>query len=146
MINRKRCGFTLVEALICILLVSTIGMSSMYVVNGYYKQTFMRDEQLKEVLSNINTIERLKADVHTVHQLYAFSKENDICIIAVGIGEVTLSENADRIIKASVTAFENYQFSSPLQSDYKLFRIEVGGDKPNTKIITILRLEGNVDA
>ena len=143
MMIRKQQGFTLVECLICIILISAIGMASMYVVNGYYKQTFARDSQLKEAVKNMNTIEKLKADVHTMNQLYLFSQSNNIRIISVGIGEVNLVQKPNGEIDVIKISDENFGFSDRLKSYYKLFRIEVGGDIPNTKLITILRLESD---
>ncbi|OQB13478.1 MAG: hypothetical protein BWY15_01775 [Firmicutes bacterium ADurb.Bin193] len=141
MIKRKRRGFTLVEGLISILLVSAISMTSLLIVNGYYKQTYARDKEITAIAQNINTIESVKADVHTVRQLYDFSQSHDICIIAVGIGEVKLTLKADGKIKKEITAPENYEFAAKLKPNYGLYRIETKGAVPNSKLMTIIRIK-----
>lgn len=141
MIKHKCRGFTLVEGLISILLVSAISMTSLLVVNGYYKQTFARDKEITAITQNINTIESVKADVHTVRQLYDFAVVNDIRIIAVGIGEVKLTLKADGKIKKEIIAPEYYEFAAKLKPNYGLYRIETKEAVPNSKLMTIIRIK-----
>jgi len=141
MIKHKCRGFTLVEGLISILLVSAISMTSLLLVNGYYKQTFARDKEITAITQNINTIESVKADVHTVRQLYDFAAVNDIRIIAVGIGEVKLTLKADGKIKKEIIAPEHYEFAAKLKPNYGLYRIETKEAVPNSKLMTIIRIK-----
>jgi hypothetical protein len=57
------------------------------------------------------------------------------------MGEVSLTQKLDGGIEVEQVSDENYGFSERLQSENTLFRIEVGGETPNTKLITVLRLE-----
>ena len=87
----------------------------------------------------MSTLEKLKAEVATLSQLYAFSQTHNIKVIAIGLGEVKFLEDGEMIIVSD----EKYGFSQNLLSNNpNLFRIEIGGDIPNTKLITIIRLEG----
>ena len=129
------------------LIISIVGMSAMYMVNGYLKYTYDRDTQLKAVIKNIDTLESLKESVTTLPQLCCFAQTHNLRIIAVGVGEVKLTEKVDGSIEIIQISNENYGFSESLLSDgYNLFRIEIGGDIPNSKLTTILRLDGDGNA
>ena len=135
----KKNGYTLIEGLISMLIVGVIGITAISFASGYFKDTFRRDVQTKAVIENINTIEKVKAEVVTLSQLYTFSQENDIRIVAIGIGEIEFSESGE----INIISDEKYGFSEKVMTDEPtLFRIEIGGDVPNTKLITIIRLEG----
>lgn len=132
-------GYTLIEGLISMLIVSVISITAIGFAGGYFNDTYRRDMQSKAVIENMNTLEKLKAEVATPSQLYAFSQEHDIKIVAIGIGEVEFSADGEM----NVISDEKYGFSQKLLSSKPtLFRIEIGGDMPNTKFITIIRLEG----
>lgn len=88
--NKKK-GFTLVEVLVSLLIISAVGLSAIYITNGYLKNTYLRDVQTKEMIQNIDTIERLKADVKTQAQLQAFINSNP------NIGSVAISTNLYKI-------------------------------------------------
>lgn len=134
-------GYTLVEGLISMLLISIIGLAASRFAGTYFKTAYDRDRQMASYLQNLSVIERLKAEVKTLPQLYAFSLENPIKIIAVGQGEVTLDETADGV-KVNAVSSESFTFSDKLQSgSSRLLRIEVGGDLPNSKLVAVLRLE-----
>ncbi|NCU32084.1 MAG: type II secretion system protein [Candidatus Moranbacteria bacterium] len=135
----KKGGYTLIEALVSMLVVSIVAMSAIAFAGGYFKTTVQRDMQIKAVFENMNTIEKLRAEVKSVPQLYDFSQGNNIKIIAIGVGEVALTQVGETI-EFTVLSNENYGFSQKLLRENSLFRIEVGGDLPNTKLITILRL------
>lgn len=132
-------GYTLIESLISMLIISVISITAIGFASGYFKDTFRRDTQSKAVIENMNTLEKLKAEVATPSQLYAFSQTHDIKVIAVGLGEVEFSADGEMTIVSD----EKYGFSQKLlNSKPNLFRIEIGGALPNTKLITIIRLEG----
>ena len=121
------------------LIIGIVSVAAIGFASGYFKDTFHRDVQTKAVIENMNTLEKVKAEVVTLSQLYTFSQEHDIKIIAVGIGEVELSE----IGEVNIISDEKYGFSQKVMTDEPiLFRIEIGSDMPNTKLITIIRLEG----
>lgn len=129
----------MIEGLVSMLIIGVVGMSALGFASGYFKDTFKRDIQAKAVIANINALEKLKAEVATPSQLYTFSQENEIKIIAIGIGEIEFSASGEM----NVISDEKYGFSEKLMNDkLTLFRIEIGGNIPNTKLITIIRLEG----
>lgn len=136
---KSKSAYTLIEGLISMLIVGVVGITAIGFASGYFKDTFRRDVQTKAVIENMNTLEKVKAEVVTLSQLYTFSQEHDIKIIAVGIGEVEFSESGE----INIISDEKYGFSEKVMTDEPtLFRIEIGSDTPNTKLITIIRLEG----
>ncbi|OQB12865.1 MAG: hypothetical protein BWY15_02014 [Firmicutes bacterium ADurb.Bin193] len=120
------------------LIISAVGMAAIGFVGSYLKISFESDRQNAAVISNMSLIEKLKAEVHTLPQLYDFSQGKNMKIIAVGVGEIRLTSESSY----TVVSDENYGFSDKLASDTpKLFRIEIGADLPNTRLVTIIRLE-----
>ena len=73
---KRKKGFTLVECLISLLIISAVGLSATYIVNGYLKNTHLCDVQTKEIIQNIGTVERLKADIKTKDELQEFANNN----------------------------------------------------------------------
>lgn len=136
---KNKSAYTLIEGLMSMLIIGIISVTAIGFASGYFKDTFNRDVQTKAVIENINIVEKVKAEVVTLSQLYTFSQENDIKIIAIGIGEIEFSESGE----INIISDEMYGFSQKLlTNEPMLFRIEIGGDMPNTKLITIIRLEG----
>lgn len=133
----KKSAFTLVESLISLLIISAVGMAVVVFSSAYLKTTFDRDVQMQTVLDNISTVEKLRAEVKTLPQLYEFSKDKEIKITAIGLGVVNLSEDGTY----SVAEPENNAFSDNLTANKNiLFKIDVGGSIPNTKISTVVIL------
>lgn len=133
----KKSAFTLVESLISLLIISAVGMAVVVFSSAYLKTTFDRDVQMQTVLDNISTVEKLRAEVKTLPQLYEFSKDKEIKITAIGLGVINLSEDGT----FSVAEPENNTFSDNLRSNKNiLFKIDVGGSIPNTKISTVVIL------
>ena len=136
---KSKGAYTLIEGLISMLIVGVVGITAIGFASGYFKDTFHRDVQTKAVIENMNTLEKVKAEVVTLSRLCAFSQEHNIKIIAIGIGEVKFSESGE----INIISDEKYGFSEKVTTDEPtLFRIEIGSDTPNTKLITIIRLEG----
>jgi prepilin-type N-terminal cleavage/methylation domain-containing protein len=133
-------GYTLAESLVAMLIVSAVLIASLYIVNNYFNYTYMRNVQTKQVIDNICVIEQAKSEVKTLSDLYAFSDSHNIRIIAVGKGEVILAKNTSGDIQVQNLSDEDFGFSEILKPD-NLYRIEIGGSHPNTKLIAILRLE-----
>lgn len=134
----KKSAFTLVESLISLLIISAVGMAVVVFSSAYLKTTFDRDVQMQTVLDNISTVEKLRAEVKTLPQFYEFSKDKEIKITAIGLGVINLSEDGT----FSVAEPENNAFSDNLTANKNiLFKIDVGGSIPNTKIsmVVILR-------
>ncbi|MBR0277682.1 MAG: type II secretion system protein [Clostridia bacterium] len=135
--KKKRQAFTLAESLISLLIISAVGLALMRFSSGYMKTAYERDVGLKALTANISTAEELKAEVHSLPQLYSFSREKNIKIIAVGKGEIELKEDGTY----DVLSEEACGFSERLTAkDPNLFRIEIGGELPNTKIVTVVML------
>ena len=133
----KKSAFTLVESLISLLIISAVGMAVVVFSSAYLKITFDRDVQMQTVLDNISTVEKLRAEVKTLPQLYEFSKDKEIKITAIGLGVINLSEDGT----FSVAEPENNAFSDNLTANKNiLFKIDVGGSIPNTKISTVVIL------
>ena len=133
----KKSAFTLVESLISLLIISAVGMAVVVFSSAYLKTTFDRDVQMQTVLDNISTVEKLRAEVKTLPQLYEFSKDKEIKITVIGLGVINLSEDGT----FSVAEPENNTFSDNLRSNKNiLFKIDVGGSMPNTKISTVVIL------
>lgn len=133
----KKSAFTLVESLISLLIISAVGMAVVVFSSAYLKTTFDRDVQVQTVLDNISTVEKLRAEVKTLPQLYEFSKDKEIKITAIGLGVINLSEDGT----FSVAEPENNAFSDNLRANKNiLFKIDVGGSIPNTKISTVVIL------
>lgn len=133
----KKSAFTLVESLISLLIISAVGMAVVVFSSAYLKTTFDRDVQMQTVLDNISTVEKLRAEVKTLPQLYEFSKDKEIKITAIGLGVINLSEDST----FSVAEPENNAFSDNLRANKNiLFKIDVGGSIPNTKISTVVIL------
>ena len=89
----KKSAFTLVESLISLLIISAVGMAVVVFSSAYLKTTFDRDVQMQTVLDNISTVEKLRAEVKTLPQLYEFSKDKEIKITAIGLGVINLLED-----------------------------------------------------
>lgn len=133
----KKSAFTLVESLISLLIISAVGMAVVVFSSACLKTTFDRDVQMQTVLDNISTVEKLRAEVKTLPQLYEFSKDKEIKITAIGLGVINLSEDST----FSVAEPENNAFSDNLTANKNiLFKIDVGGSIPNTKISTVVIL------
>lgn len=134
----KKSAFTLVESLVSLLIISAVGMAALVFSSAYLKTTFERDMQMKAVMSNVSTVEKLRAEVKTLPQLYEFSKEQDIEISAVGIGRIELSADGSYV----VTEAESNTLSESLSPDTaNAFKIDVGGSASNTKITTVVILK-----
>ena len=138
--NKKR-GFTLAEGLVSILIVSVVGIMAMQAASAYYKNTAERDAQLKQLLQNVNVVERIKTDVHTKRELLELSQNQDVRIIEIGTGEIKLTDQ-DGEIKSEVLYPETSGFSEKFINRGTLFRIVVGTDDiPNTKLTTIVYIK-----
>ena len=133
----KKSAFTLVESLISLLIISAVGMAVVVFSSAYLKTTFDRDVQMQTVLDNTSTVEKLKAEVKTLPQLYEFSQGKEIKITAVGIGVIEVFADGSYTVKEP----ESSMFSDALiPKKARLFKIEIGGSIPNTKISTVVIL------
>lgn len=133
----KKSAFTLVESLVSMLIISAVAMAALLFSSAYLKITFERDVQTKSVMTNISTIEKLRAEVKTLPQLYEFSQGKEMKISAVGVGEIEL--NADGSFTV-VNAESNTISESLMPKTANAFRIDIGGSAPNTKITTVVIL------
>ena len=134
----KKSAFTLVESLVSLLIISAVGMAAVVFSSAYLKTTFERDVQMKTVMSNVSTAEKLRAEVRTLPQLYTFSRGKEMKISAVGIGEIELYEDGTFIV---INAENNALSPSLTPQTTNAFKIDIGGDEPNTKITTVVILK-----
>ena len=136
--QNKKSAFTIAEVMVSLLIISIAFMVSANFASSYLKSTYERDEQIKAVLNNASMSEELKAEVVTLPRLYEFSKDKNIKIFAVGEGEIKLKKEGTY----TVVSEETNTFSEELKLNHlKLFRIEVGGEMPNTKITSVVVLK-----
>ena len=134
----KKSAFTLVESLVSVLIISAVGMSALVFSSAYLKTTFERDTQMQAVMTNISTVEKLRAEVKTLPQLYEFSQGKEMKISAVGIGEIQL--NADGSFTV-INAESNSVSPNLMPNTANAFKIDIGGSEPNTKITTVVVLK-----
>lgn len=134
----KKSAFTLVESLVSVLIISAVGMVALVFSSAYLKTTFERDMQMKSVMSNISTVEKLRAEVRTLPQLYEFSQGKEIKISAVGIGEIELNADGSYTV---VNAESDAISPNLMPKKANAFKIDIGGSKPNTKITTVVILK-----
>jgi len=120
------------------LVISAVGMAALIFSSAYLKTTFDRDVQMQAVMLNVSTVEKLRAEVKTLPQLYEFSQDKDIKISAVGVGEISLSEDGSYNI---VSAENNTLSPSLMPETANAFKIDIGGNTPNTKITTVVILK-----
>lgn len=134
----KKSAYTLVESLVSMLIISTVGIAALVFSSAYLKTTFERDIQMKSVMSNASTVEKLRAEVKTLPQLYEFSQGKDIKITAIGIGEIELSADGSYTV---VNAESNGISPELMPETANAFKIDVGGSTANTKITTVVILK-----
>ena len=133
----KKSAFTLVESMISLLIISAVGMAALLFSSACLKNTHERDVVLATAINNINAIETIRAEVKTLPQLYDFSQDREIKITAVGIGEIELNEDGTY----RVSEQENNNFSESIKPrKANLFKIDIGGSVPNSKISTVVML------
>lgn len=134
----KKSAFTLVESLVSMLIISAVGMAALVFTSAYLKTTFERDTQINAIMTNVSTIEKLRAEVQTLSQLYEFSKDKELTISAIGIGEIELKEDGSYIV-----VNEEINTLSPqlLPETANAFKIDIGGSIPNTKFSTVVILK-----
>ncbi len=131
-------AFTLIETLVSLAIISAVGMASTLFVSGYFKTTYERDMQTVSAINNLSAIEELKAGVDSLPRLYSFISGKEVKVTAIGVGEIDL--HADGTY--DVVAPESFGFSDSLLSDTPtLFRLDFGGDLPNTKMTAVVRIE-----
>ena len=133
----KKSAFTLVESLVSMLIISAVGMAALVFTSAYLKTTFERDTQINAIMTNVSTIEKLRAEVQTLSQLYEFSKDKELTISAIGIGEIELKEDGSYIV---VNEEINTLSLQLLPETANAFKIDIGGSEPNTKITTVVIL------
>ena len=129
----KKSAFTIAESLVALLIVTMAVMSAFNFVSVYKKVTFERDVSMNALMKNITAAESLRAGEDILSRLYELSLTNNIKVTAVGIGEIQL--NSDGTF--DVIGEDSYNLPDELKSDdVKLLKVEIGGDTPNSKIIT----------
>ena len=134
----KKSAFTLVESMVSLLITSAVVMAAFVFTSAYLKTTYDRDVHMETVISNVSTVEKLRAEVKTLPQLYEFSQGKEIKISAVGIGEIEINPDGS----FTVINPENASFSPSLMPDEaNAFKIDIGGSTPNSKITTVVILK-----
>ncbi len=134
----KKSAFTLIESMVSLLIISAVGMAALVFSSAYLKTGYDRDVRMSAVTNNINAVEELRAEVKSLPQLYEFSQGKDIKISAVALGEIELHEDGSYTVKEA----ENNNFSENLKPKKpNLFKIDIGGSIPNTKITTVVILK-----
>lgn len=131
-------AFTLIENMAALLIISVIGLSATVLTSEYLKTSYERDIQMAAWQENLNTAEMLRAEVKTLPQLYEFSQGKEIKISAVGYGVIELLRDGT----FTVTEPENNIFPESLRStNANIYKVEIGGSIPNTKITSVVMLK-----
>lgn len=129
----KKSAFTIAESLISLLIAGMAVTASFNFISAYKRVTYERDASINALMKNIAAAESLRADDDKMHRLYELSLNNDIKITAVGIGEISV--NSDGTFR--VTGSDTYDFPKEIKpNEARLLKVEIGGDVPNSKIIT----------
>ena len=103
----------------------------------YIKTANERDLQMSELTKNINDSEKLRAEVKTLSQLGTFSRDKNIKLRAIGIGEVEVSDTG----RITVITEDGHTLPDEIvPKNANLFIAEFGGDVPNSKITTVVRI------
>lgn len=119
------------------MLVSAVAVAAARFLSAYLKTGYERDKETAAAVSNMSLLEEVRGTVHTTKELYDFSKDKEVTIYAVGFGGVHFDEAGN----IHVSEDENYGFSDltkPKQP--RLFRIEIGGSVPNSKMTAVVIL------
>ena len=148
--KRTKKGFTLVEGMIGMLIISLIGMASILVASQYMRTMYAQDRQTKALSLNMNTVEKLNTEVHTLRELYEISNSmeaGELKLFAVGAGEIMLKEVSGMVTVQPAGNPEGYAFHSMVRPDGCLIRAQVshkidGEIPPNTKLTTIILIGG----
>ena len=132
----KKSAFTIAESLVGLLIISMAVMAAFNFASSYQQVTFERDASMNSLMKNITVAESLRAEENILPRLYELSLTHEIKVTAVGIGEIQLNEDGT----FSVIEEDKYNLPEEIQPENaKLFKIEIGGSTPNTKIITVVR-------
>lgn len=133
----KKSAFTIAESLVALLIISMAVMASFNFISAYKKVTFERDVSVNALMKNIAAAESLRAGDDTLSRLYELSLNNEIKVTAVGTGEIQLNPDGT----FNVIGEDTYNLPDEIKPDEaKLFKVEIGGGNPNSKIITVVRV------
>lgn len=134
----KKSAITYAETLVCLLIMGMAAMSAFNLTAAYQKSTYETRTRRAELLENINIAERVRAEVHTLPQLYTVLDENEnISAYAVGIGNI--QRNADGSYE--LTGSGRAELPEILRSENpRIVRLKIG-NKKNTKINTVVILK-----
>lgn len=147
--NRKK-GFSLVECMISVLILTTLTTLVMYCMRGYIRHQSQRDEQIKALAGNISTFEDVSSNVTTLEELYMVLENNEN-ITAYN----TVVENSGQSGKCELLKDDDGNMSIKYDTLFEMsdqaiveggivnpttFRLSVNGsgDVPNSKLDGIL--------
>lgn len=132
----KKSAFTLAETLVSLLIISMAVMASFNFVSTYKEITFERDVSMSALIKNITAVESLRAEDDILPRLHELSLTHDIKVTAVGTGELQINPDGTY----NIIGEDIYNLPDELKpEDVKLLKVEIGGNTPNSKIITVVR-------
>ena len=130
----KKTAFTLIEALICITVISLSVIAATKIISLYQKTVYERDINMQAMAENISVLEDIKANVKELSDIFPYTQNNVIRIFAVGIGEIEVSEDGS----FTVVNPEEDTFSESIKPKKpNLLRLEIGNTQ---KILAVIRL------
>ena len=130
----KKTAFTLIEALICITVISLSVIAATKIISLYQKTVYERDINMQTLAENISVLEDIKANVKELSDIFPYTQNNVIRIFAVGIGEIEVSEDGG----FTVVNPEEDTFSESIKpKKTNLLRLEIGNTQ---KILAVIRL------
>ena len=130
----KKTAFTLIEALICITVISLSVIAATKIISLYQKTVYERDINMQTLAENISVLEDIKANVKELSDIFPYTQNNVIRIFAVGIGEIEVSEDGS----FTVVNPEEDTFSESIKpKKTNLLRLEIGNTQ---KILAVIRL------
>lgn len=132
----KKSAFTIAESLVSLLIISMAVMASLNFISAYKKVTFERDVSINALMKNITAVESLRAGDDTFSRLYELSLNNEIKVTAVGMGKIQINPDGTY----NIIGEDSYNLPDELKpEDVKLLKVKIGGNTPNSKIITVVR-------
>ena len=133
----KKSAITYAETLVCLLIMGMAAMSAFNLTAAYQKSTYETQARRAELLENMNIAERMRAEVHTLPQLYTVLGENEnISAYAVGIGDIQRAADGGY----EITDSGRDELPEILRSESpRIVRLKIGDEK-NTTINTVVIL------
>lgn len=132
------------ECIICITVLAGIFASYIFFSHIYYKNKSIRENQLEQVVTNINSIESIRSKVNDLESLYNYYISTPNAeIYLIGSGKCEIIKDGEQIRVKIIDNAEN-DFIPIVQSSPRLFRIVLSGNDIYSKMSTVIRIGGRL--